>query len=72
MKLFGSPTHRTVRVMSSFAGGRLFITGMNRFMTAMTLFMTGVMRLVLTSDALRTGVVEPAVRSDVGSSNSFA
>lgn len=52
-------------VTGSFTGMTAFITGMNRFMT-------GVMRLVLTSDALRAGVVEPAVRSDVGSSNPFA
>jgi hypothetical protein len=51
--------------MGSFASVRLFISGM-------TWFMTGMMRLVLTSDALRAGVVEPAVRSYVGSFNSFA
>jgi hypothetical protein len=65
--------------LGSFTGLVSFITGMNRFITgvslfmfAMTLFMTGVMRLVLARDALRAGVVEPAVWSDVGSSNPFA
>ena len=52
--------------MGSFTGMTRFSTGMIRFITGAVRLMTGVMRLVLTWDALRARVVEPAVRSDMG------